>query len=138
MTLLWFLRGYFSAPFPRATGFSAYRTPGYTVHLPLIVMCVLIGLALADGGRAALPLVLMCLIVGVYPGRDVAIVAHYNPLITLAVWAGFFGVLIGFQRVIAFARVWTASLPAFPWLAMFGLVGAFAGYLGILYRQSRD
>lgn len=138
MKLLSFLRGYLGTPFPKATGFSAYRMPGLAVHGPVIVASLLVGLAFAGGQPAALPLLLACGVVGTYVGRDVAIAAHYIPPITLAVWAGFFGVLIAFQRVTAFARLWTASVPSLPWLATFGLACAFVAYLGLVYWRSRD
>jgi hypothetical protein len=75
---------YFKSPFPRAAGFSPYRMPGMAVHLPIIVLFCAVGALLCHQSSWALfPLYL---IAGVYLGRDWAIAAHYNPLITLLVW----------------------------------------------------
>jgi ankyrin repeat protein len=81
---------YFSSPFPKAEGFSAYRMPGMLVHLPVIVVFAVIGFWLCVREPWLLPLLLVYAIVGLYVGRDLAILAHYNPLITIVVLVGAF------------------------------------------------
>ncbi|HQL10769.1 MAG TPA: hypothetical protein PLE35_14275, partial [Lentisphaeria bacterium] len=76
---------YFRHPFPKAEGFSAYRMPGLVVHLPVLLIVLSFGFWLCSGEALFLPLLLVYLVIGLYLGRDLAILAHYNPLITLAV-----------------------------------------------------
>lgn len=85
---------YFSRPFPKAEGFSAYRMPGLVVHLPVLLIFLSLGFWLCSWGLVLMPLLLVYAVIGLYLGRDLAILAHYNPLITIAVLvAAFF--LIG-------------------------------------------
>lgn len=76
---------YFQRPFPGTQGFSAYRFPGILVHIPLFLMFLFIGLYLNLGTPWLRPFIVMYIVVGLYLGRDIAIYAHYLPLITLAV-----------------------------------------------------
>lgn len=79
---------YFRSPFPRAEGFSAYRSPGLLVHIPVILFFIWLGCWLSLGDVWLYPLFPLFLVMGVYLGRDVAILAHYSCLITLGVLGG--------------------------------------------------
>ncbi len=79
---------YFRSPFPKAEGFSAYRMPGVAVHGPVILLFAWLGAWLCLGDPWLYALFLIYLVAGIYVGRDLAILAHYNPLITLAVLGG--------------------------------------------------
>jgi hypothetical protein len=76
---------YFIRPFPSTEGFSAYRFPGMLVHLPLFLIFLFIGLYLNMGTPWLRPFIILYIVIGLYLGRDIAIYAHYNPLIILAV-----------------------------------------------------
>jgi hypothetical protein len=76
---------YFIKPFPSTQGFSAYRFPGMLVHLPLFLIFLYIGLFLNLGTPWLWPFIALYVVIGLYLGRDIAIYAHYNPLIILAV-----------------------------------------------------
>jgi hypothetical protein len=76
---------YFIRPFPGTQGFSAYRFPGILVHLPLFLTFLFLGLYLNLGTPWLRPFVILYIVIGLYLGRDIAIYAHYNPLIILAV-----------------------------------------------------
>jgi hypothetical protein len=76
---------YFIRPFPSTQGFSAYRFPGMLVHLPLFLIFLFIGLYLNLGTPWLRPFIALYVVIGLYLGRDIAIYAHYNPLIILAV-----------------------------------------------------
>jgi len=76
---------YFIRPFPGTQGFSAYRFPGMLLHIPLFLVFLFLGLYLNLGTIWLKPFILLYIVIGLYLGRDVAIYAHYNPLITLAV-----------------------------------------------------
>ena len=80
---------YLRRPFPKAEGFSAYRFPGLIVHLPIALLFLVLGASLTLAEPYLWPLLLVYLVVGLYLGRDLAILAHYNLLITLAVLGGF-------------------------------------------------
>ena len=79
---------YFRSPFPKAQGFSAYRMPGVAVHGPVILLFVWLGAWLCFGEPWTYALFIVYLVAGIYLGRDLAILAHYNMLITLAVLGG--------------------------------------------------
>lgn len=81
-------RHYFRSPFPKAQGFSAYRMPGVAVHAPVILLFVWLGAWLCLGEPWTYALFIVYLVAGIYLGRDLAILAHYNVLITLAVLGG--------------------------------------------------
>ena len=72
-------------PFPRTEGFSAYRFPGMLVHLPLFFIFLFLGLYLNLGTTWLWPFIILYIVIGLYLGRDIAVYAHYNPLILLAV-----------------------------------------------------
>jgi len=76
---------YFTRPFPSTQGFAAYRFPGILLHIPLFLIFLYIGLYLNLGTSWLRPFIVLYIIIGLYLGRDIAIYAHYNPLITLAV-----------------------------------------------------
>jgi hypothetical protein len=81
------LLSYFRSPFPSRQGFSAYRMPGAAVHGPLILAFLLTGFMLCWPHHLLRPLVIVWLLAGVYLGRDIAVLCHYNGLLTLASWA---------------------------------------------------
>gem|GEM_PF-1333445 len=88
---------YFSYPFPKAEGFSAYRMPGLLVHVPVILIFASLGVWLCGQSEWLYLLLAVYVIVGLYIGRDVAILAHYNPLITIAVLAAAFFLVGGHE-----------------------------------------
>jgi len=76
---------YFIKPFPSTQGFAAYRFPGMLVHLPLFFIFLFLGLYLNLVTPWLRPFIALYIVIGLYLGRDIAIYAHYNPLIILAV-----------------------------------------------------
>jgi hypothetical protein len=76
---------YFIRPFPGTEGFSAYRFPGILLHIPLFLVFLFLGLYLNLGTPWLRPFIVLYIVIGLYLGRDIAIYAHYNPLIILAV-----------------------------------------------------
>jgi len=48
------------------------------------------------------PLLLVWVLGGVYLGRDIAILCHYNPLLTLISWAGFGIIMFAAHRIATF------------------------------------
>ncbi len=76
---------YFIRPFPSTQGFAAYRFPGILVHLPFFFIFLFLGLYLNLGTPWLWPFIALYFVIGLYLGRDIAIYAHYNPLIILAV-----------------------------------------------------
>src|SRR5260370_42535670 len=78
---------YFRAPFPSTQGFSAYRMPGVAVHGPLILSSAVVGFFLCWPHPLLRPLLIFWILAGLYLGRDIAILCHYNPLLTLLSWA---------------------------------------------------
>lgn len=109
---------YFRTPFPKAEGFSAYRMPGLLVHIPVLIFFIWLGCWLTLGDPWLYPLFFLYLAIGLYLGRDVAIIAHYNPLITIAVLTG----------VVILIRY--ASLP--PHLSVL-TSAAITGLIAVLY-----
>lgn len=77
---------YFRSPFPSAKGFSAYRMPGVAVHGPFFAACAAVGFFLCWPHPLLRPLLIVWVLAGLYLGRDVAILCHYNPLLTLISW----------------------------------------------------
>jgi hypothetical protein len=80
-----YLVDYFSKPFPGRKGFSPYRNPGYLVHIPVIACSLLASAFLSTNKAGLLCFSPLFLVVGLYAGRDLAILAHYNPFITIFV-----------------------------------------------------
>jgi len=80
---------YFRSPFPSTRGFSAYRMPGVAVHGPLIFSAAFVGFLLCWPHPMLRPLLIVWVLAGLYLGRDIAILCHYNPLLTLVSWAAF-------------------------------------------------
>ena len=84
---------YFRAPFPSQKGFSAYRMPGIAVHGPLIFAFSFAGFVLCWPHPILRAFLIVWVLAGLYLGRDIAILCHYNPLITLISWGAFAAVL---------------------------------------------
>jgi hypothetical protein len=77
---------YFRSPFPSTQGFSAYRMPGMAVHGPLILASAFVGFVLCWPHPALRPLTIIWVLAGLYLGRDIAVLCHYNGLLTLVSW----------------------------------------------------
>src|SRR5947199_2842813 len=94
---------YFARPFPRAEGFSAYRSPGLLVHVPVIAAFCFLCLLLLRGtpGFWLFPLGAVYLAIGLYLGRDVAILCHYAPALTLLCFTGAVVALLGLRSIVA-------------------------------------
>lgn len=102
---------YFRTPFPKAVGFSPYRFPGLLVHLPVLALFVFLAFYSWAGETVLLTFVPFYLIIGLYVGRDLAIFAHYQPLITLAMFGFcFVGVPFGLPRLLPKMQAFQASL----------------------------
>ena len=117
---------YFIRPFPSTQGFSAYRFPGILVHLPLFLVFLFIGLYLNLGTTWLWPFIVLYIVIGLYLGRDIAIYAHYNPLIILAVIC-----LIIFSPSLANSALKplkTALGETFPFFALVLDLGILAAY----------
>lgn len=89
-----FVLSYFRSPFPSTKGFSAYRMPGVAVHGPLILSFSVVGVLLCWPHSVLRPLLIFWVLAGVYLGRDITILCHYNPLLTLISWTAFGIVLL--------------------------------------------
>ncbi|MBF0118423.1 MAG: hypothetical protein HQK79_06270 [Desulfobacterales bacterium] len=77
---------YFNSPFPSREGFSPYRSPGLLVHIPIIIFFLIIGCLLSKDTSWLMPIFIpLYFVFGLYLGRDLAILAHYNPIITLVI-----------------------------------------------------
>ena len=111
---------YFRSPFPSTKGFSAYRMPGVAVHGPLIVCCLLVGVLLCWPHSVLRPLLIFWVLAGVYLGRDITVLCHYNPLLTLVCWAAFVMVILKHIPIAKFG----AAHVAIP-----GIISAFVGAL---------
>jgi hypothetical protein len=61
--------------------------PGMAVHGPLIVASTLAGFLLCWPHGILRPLLALWVLAGLYLGRDIAILCHYSPLLTLLSWA---------------------------------------------------
>jgi|SRR5947209_6045955 len=84
---------YFRSPFPSTAGFSPYRMPGTAVHGPFIISFAFLGFCLCWPHLMLRPFLIVWLLAGIYLGRDIAILCHYNPLLTLLSWAAFVVIL---------------------------------------------
>jgi hypothetical protein len=60
--------------------------PGMAVHGPLILASALVGFALCWPHAALRPLMVIWVLAGLYLGRDIAVLCHYNGLLTLVCW----------------------------------------------------
>ena len=118
---------YFIRPFPGTQGFSAYRFPGMLVHIPLFLVFLFLGLYLNLGTIWLRPFILLYIVIGLYLGRDIAIYAHYNPLITVAVilFIIFSPALI--TKVLQPLR--TSLGESFPFFALILDLGTLAAYI---------
>jgi hypothetical protein len=121
---------YFARPFPRAEGFSAYRSPGLMVHAPVFAAFCFLGLRLLQGTPAfLLPLGVVYLAIGLYGGRDVAIFCHYAPVLTLLCFAMALGALVGLKSILAvFDALQAKSGAGYPYVAV-----ALTVALGVLF-----
>ena len=108
---------YFRRPFPSTEGFSAYRMPGLSVHLPLILAFVFVGFFLCWPYPVLRPLLIVWVLAGVYLGRDIAILCHYTPLLTLICWAACLTVLFKAASIARFGVSHTVT-PAVLSLAL--------------------
>jgi len=88
------LLDYLRHPFPRARGFSPYRFPGLIVHVPVALCFLVLGASLTLWDPYLWPLLVIYLLTGIYLGRDLALHAHHNPLITLALLGGFIALMV--------------------------------------------
>jgi hypothetical protein len=67
--------------------------PGMAVHGPLIFSFAFTGFLLCWPHPLLRPFLAIWVLAGLYLGRDVTILCHYNPLLTLISWAAFAVVL---------------------------------------------
>ena len=77
---------YFTRVIPPRTGFSPYRSPGWGVQLPTMFMALYWGWRLCWWTPWLWPVILVYAIAGMCLGRDLAIAAHYDLFITLAIF----------------------------------------------------
>jgi hypothetical protein len=63
--------------------------PGLAVHGPLIFTFILAGYFLCWPHLLLRPFLILWMVAGLYLGRDITILCHYNPLLTLISWAAF-------------------------------------------------
>jgi hypothetical protein len=121
---------YFRAPFPSVKGFSAYRMPGVAVHIPLLLASVFVGFLLCWPHPMLRPLLVVWVLAGLYLGRDLAILCHYAPLLTLVVWVAVMTVVV---KALAIAR-FGASHVVIP--AVLSLAVAVL-FIGQIYRSGK-
>src|SRR5260221_127187 len=95
---------YFRSPFPSAEGFSAYRLPGVAVHAPLILSITFVGFFLCWPHPMLRPLLAVWVLAGLYLGRDITVLCHYKPLLTLICWAASAFVLFRAAPIASFGR----------------------------------
>lgn len=82
------------------------------MHAPLILAASLAGFLLCWPHAMLRPLLLVWLLAGLYLGRDVTILCHYNPLLTLMTWVGSALVLFRPAPIADFGRSHTAAVGA--------------------------
>lgn len=80
---------YFKHPFPNRGGFSPYRFPGLAVHIPAMSAFVTVGYQMNTGLIWFFPALAVYGVAGFYWGRDLAVHAHYNLFVLLAIGAFF-------------------------------------------------
>ncbi|MBI5241781.1 MAG: hypothetical protein HY926_15015 [Elusimicrobia bacterium] len=126
---------YFRYPFPSQEGFSAYRSPGLAVHVPVLFTFLALWLLLCAGSRLAVWLLPLYLGFGVYFGRDIAIMCHYAPPLTLLSWGAFAATVYLVPR-------WGKALAGRPVLglalAVLVTAGLAALLAAIIRRMTRD
>ena len=118
---------YFRAPFPKPAGFSPYRFPGLIVHAPVLLVFLFLGAVVTPWDSMLWPLFFIYLVVGVYVGRDLAIFAHYNVLITLGVIGGFAALVVWPSAVRAVVP--TSSNLVFRLGVTFAVAAGFAAWV---------
>lgn len=124
---------YFATPFPRREGFSPYHFPGLIVHVPILLLFVVVGMRLTWWNPWLWPLFTVYLAAGIYLGRDLAIFAHYNPLITLIVVGGLFAAVFSPQSA---AKLWP---PPGSWPLSLGITAAVGALFGFwVWWRMRD
>jgi hypothetical protein len=101
------------------------------VHAPLILAASLTGFLLCWPHAILRPLLLVWLLAGLYLGRDVTILCHYNPLLTLMAWAGSALVLFRPVPIANFGRSHTVAIAVLS-----SAVGALL--LGVASVATRD
>lgn len=82
--------------------------PGAAVHGPLILGSAMAGYFLCWPHPLLRPLLVVWVLAGVYLGRDITILCHYNPLLTLLSWAAFVLVVLNPARMAKFGAAHTA------------------------------
>jgi hypothetical protein len=122
---------YFRRPIPSSEGFAAYRTPGAAVHLPIIIAFTAMAFLLCGPHPALQPLIALWFIAGVYFGRDIAILCHYMPLLTLICWAVTAAVIIWPKPI----RNFGAAHPLFSLALSLGVL-AFLLYTAFLFARN--
>ncbi|MFG0250900.1 MAG: hypothetical protein ACF8OB_18600 [Phycisphaeraceae bacterium JB051] len=109
------MKDYFRNPFPRHKAFGAYASPGPVVHLPLIFLIVGMSWILSNATLSmTVPTMSISIFCAMYLGRDLAIKAHYNLLITLTVYVLLLGSLSVAIRPLRQLHQW-ASEQAWGW-----------------------
>ncbi len=102
---------YFTCIIPPRTGFSPYRSPGWAVQLPIMLMALYWGLRLCVAMPWLGALASIYVVAGTSLGRDLAVVAHYNPFISLATWAAFLAHIIYIPKWELALKKWQAAQP---------------------------
>jgi hypothetical protein len=121
---------YFRAPFPSAEGFSPYRMPGMTVHLPLLAASVFVGFLLCWPHPILRPLLIIWVLAGLYLGRDFAIFCHYAMPLALVALVAVMTVLIKAPSISKFG----ASHVVIPAVVSLVIAGVL---IAQIYRSSR-
>jgi hypothetical protein len=127
-----FLKKYFTRPFPKTQGFAAYRNPGPVVHYPIILVSLSIGYYLCQGNIWLQPLLLIYLVAGIYLGRDWAIAAHYNLFLTIFVWIVTAGLWVFYPQIPTFAKLtaeWDLGRFLLPILVSAGVLIFFGWHI---------
>ena len=122
---------YFRSPFPSTKGFAAYRMPGALVHLPLMAAATLVGFLLCWSHPMLRPLLIVWVLAGLYLGRDLAILCHYAPLLTLVCWAMCGLVLLRPAQIMKFGGA-HAFISAMLSIALAAIL------LGVAVRRTRE
>lgn len=116
---------YFLCPFPSRQGFSPYRSPGLLVHVPVMLLFLAVAV-LVWQDDVSLAIVVIHALAGLYLGRDLAILAHYNPLLTLGVWGVTAACLLAPRAIASWTPTITRAFPWTPWAVTGLLVLVFA------------